>query len=138
VKTIKQIADMLQVDKQRVYRYIRNNHINEAHHEAGMMWFDEAAIYLITQHFSRNNHINEAHQTTSLDAVIFVLQATIDTLQGQLKVKDEQLKAAQEALKAEQLLHADTKKMLSLPGQTDTQSQPTRHRGIFARILSKK
>lgn len=30
-KTIKQIADELRVSKQQVYRYIKRNHISEAH-----------------------------------------------------------------------------------------------------------
>ena len=29
-KSMKQIADSLGIDKQRVYRYIKKNHINEA------------------------------------------------------------------------------------------------------------
>ena len=33
-KTIRQIADELGIDKQKVYRYIRKNHINEAHQTA--------------------------------------------------------------------------------------------------------
>lgn len=33
MKTIKQISDELGVDKQKVYRYIKKNHIKEVHQE---------------------------------------------------------------------------------------------------------
>ena len=34
MKTIREIANELGVDKQKVYRFIKQNHINEAHHKA--------------------------------------------------------------------------------------------------------
>ena len=43
MKTIKQIADELQLDKQKVYRYIKRNHITEAHQDGQVKWYDEAA-----------------------------------------------------------------------------------------------
>lgn len=47
MKTIREIANELGVDKQKVYRFIKQNHINEAHHEAlqrsGVKYYDEAA-----------------------------------------------------------------------------------------------
>ena len=52
-KTIKEIADELGIDKQKVYRYIKKNHINEAYHEVlqknGVKRYDKAAEYLIKQ-----------------------------------------------------------------------------------------
>lgn len=44
--TIKEMAEMVGIDKQKVYRFIKKNHINEAHHEA--------------HHEALQNHINEA------------------------------------------------------------------------------
>jgi predicted transcriptional regulator len=56
MKTIREIANELGVDKQKVYRFIKQNHINEAHHEAlqrsGVKYYDEAAETLIKQGFS--------------------------------------------------------------------------------------
>jgi predicted DNA-binding protein YlxM (UPF0122 family) len=34
VYTLKEIADELKVDKQKVYRFVVRNHISEVHHEA--------------------------------------------------------------------------------------------------------
>ena len=37
-KTMKQIADEIGIDKQRVYRYIKKNHVNVAHQKNGVMY----------------------------------------------------------------------------------------------------
>lgn len=46
-KTIKQISDEIGVDKQKVYRYIKKNHINESHQENGVMYYDQNAQNII-------------------------------------------------------------------------------------------
>ena len=84
-KTIKQIADELGLNKQKIYRYIKNNHINEAHQKNGMMYYDDVAEIIIKQAFLKNsvsdeshqNHINEAVN----DVVIDVLLKQSETLQ---------------------------------------------------------
>ena len=64
-KSIKQIADELGVDKQKVYRYIVTHHINEIHHEAhrknGTKYYDEVAETLIKQGFLNDDIHHEAH-----------------------------------------------------------------------------
>ena len=50
-KTIKQIADEIGLDKQKVYRFIKKNHINEAHQKNGVMYYDEAVKSHIKSHF---------------------------------------------------------------------------------------
>jgi uncharacterized membrane protein YhiD involved in acid resistance len=98
MKTIKQIADSLGIDKQRVYRYIRKHHISEAHHEAGVMYFTDVVESCVNQHFFDSGCISEAHQehikTTSLDTVITLLQ-------HELEMKNMQIKALQERLDEE-------------------------------------
>ena len=42
-----------EIDKQRVYRYIRKSRIREAQHDDGLMYYDEAAEAAIMQHFLR-------------------------------------------------------------------------------------
>ena len=69
-KTIKQMADALGVDKQRVYRYIKKSCIKEAHQKNGVMYYDEAVEKRIKQAFSQN----EPHQeSASSDTVVDVL-----------------------------------------------------------------
>lgn len=110
-KTIKEIADELGVDKQKVYRFIKQNHINEVHrevlHEAlqrsGVKYYDEAAETLIKQEILANGASAEAHHEVHhealqnrineavFDAVIEMLQKELDRKNEQLAVKDKQI-----------------------------------------------
>ena len=119
MKTIKQIADSLGVDKQRVYRYIRKNNINESHQDAGVMWYDETAEKLIISHFTENNPASrctsDTNHAASLDMVIAMLKDELDTKNEQIKELNARLSettaallAAQQSAQAAQLLHAGT------------------------------
>lgn len=147
MKTIKQIADGLGLDKQKVYRYIRKNCISEAHQEAGVMYYDDAAETLIQKHFLKNTASSEAHQTTSNDAVI---DAVISMLKNELDIKNEQIRelnerlaesnaalvAAQQSAQAAQVLHAGTmKKQLTNGEEQETTSES---KGFFGRWFGKK
>lgn len=99
-KTIKQIADELGVEKQKVYRFIQKNHIKEVHHEThqknGVKYYDDVAQMLIKQGLSDKVTSNEVHQNyienTSNEAVFEALLKQIDVLQEQIKIKDEEIK----------------------------------------------
>lgn len=153
MKTIKQIADTLEVDKQRVYRYIRRNRISEAHHEAGVMWYDEAAERLIIQHFSKSDCIrdvhHEAHHTTSNDTVI---DTVVVMLQRELDIKNEQIRelnarlaesnaalvAAQQSAQAAQFLHAGTMQKQLTDAGADQAEPDAPAKNLLARIFRKK
>jgi len=140
-KTIKQIADELGVDKQKVYRYIKKNHINEAHHEAlqknGVKQYDEAAETLIKQGLLRETASGEAHhevlQNHINDAVFdTVSDAVIDMLRKELEIKNKQIEdlnarlaeissalvMAQKTAQAAQALHAGTIQQQLTSGDT--------------------
>ena len=165
MKTIREIADELGVDKQKVYRFIKQNRINEAHHEAlqrsGVKYYDEAAETLIKQGLSANGVSSEAHHEVLqnrineavFDAVIEMLQKELDRKNEQLAVKDKQiaelnarlsecssaLVAAQQTAQAAQALHAGTIQQ-QLTGEATDQLQaaaePTENRkGWFHRIF---
>lgn len=163
-KTIKEIADELGVDKQKVYRYIKKNHINEAHHEAlqknGVKRYDEAAETLIKQgifgestsgeahHEALQNHINEVVCDT-------VSEALIDMLRKELEIKNEQIRelnarlaessaalvAAQQTAQAAQALHAGTMQRQLLAGEEETElqedSQAGKKSGWWSRLFSR-
>lgn len=136
MKTIKQIADELGVPKQRVYRYIKSNHINEAHQENGVMYYDDVAETTIKQAFSQNGttskEAHEAHQNHINDTVI-------DVLKNQLEVKDKQIEQLQRtveqltaALTAAQALNAADKQQLLQLEDKHT------HTSLWNRIFGKK
>lgn len=140
MKTIREIANELGVDKQKVYRFIKQNHINEAHHEAlqrsGVKYYDEAAETLIKQGFLDETASSEAHQNRINEAVF---DAVIEMLQKELEIKNEQIKelnerlsecsaallAAQQTAQAAQALHAGTIQQQLTDGAADLeQEQP--------------
>lgn len=125
MKTIKQIADELGVDKQKVYRYIKKNHIKEVNQERftdvlqknGAKYYDEVAEALIKQGFSDNTASDDVHQEVHQnyinDAVIDtflkqieVLKNELDMKNDQIKEKDKQLSDTLKALNQAQQLHA--------------------------------
>ena len=148
MKTIKQIAEALNVDKQRVYRYIRKNRISEAHCEAGVMWYDEAAESIVNRHFSNNDHISEAHHTASGDAVI---DTVVVMLQKEIDIKNEQIRelnarlaesnaalvAAQQSAQAAQMLHAGTMQQQLTDGSADQAEPATPAKRFIARIFGR-
>lgn len=103
MKTIKQVAEELEISKQKLYRYIKSHHINDAHQTASVIYIDDVLESKLKQHFlsetvSDDVHHN-AHQTASNDAVI-------EALLMQLQKKDEQIETLQKLLDQEQQLHA--------------------------------
>lgn len=125
MKTIKQIADELGIDKQRVYRYIKKNHIKEAHHEAlqknDVKHYDEVAESLIKSAFLESEVHHEALQSTSNDVVIDVLLMQSEALQKELEIKNRQIEELtkmladnQKLLDQAQQLHALSEKKILL------------------------
>lgn len=82
-KTIKQIADELGVSKQRVYRFIKQNCINEAHQNRINDTVSDAVIELLREELNRKNEqiqqLNERLAETT--AALVAAQQTIQTVQ---------------------------------------------------------
>lgn len=148
-KTIKQIADEIGLDKQKVYRFIKKNHINEAHQKNGVMYYDEAVESLIKSHFSKITTSNEAHQTTSNDAVIDVLMKQSEILKNELEIKNKQidelnkrLEENQRLLDQQQQLQAIAENKIKMLEQKETPPEPVNgsssiesKKGFFARLF---
>lgn len=136
MKTTKQIADELGIDKQRVYRYIKKNHINEAHQKNGVMYYDEVAESAIKRAFDNKTASNEVHQKRINETVIDTLLKQSEMLQKELEIKNKQIEKLNEMLaesykllNQEQQLHAMTKQELKLlevkvEEQDQTKEQP--------------
>lgn len=122
-KTIKQIADELGLDKQRVYRFIKKNHISEVHQKSGILYYDETVESLIKSHFSKLNISSEVHQTTSNDAVIETLLKQTEILQKELEIKNKQIDNLTKALDQEQQLHLLAKQQVQLLEQSADNSK---------------
>ena len=88
MKTLKQIADEIGVSKQRVYRFIKKNHINDVHHEAGIIYISDTLEELIKSHFQKNNTHHDTYYNCINDTMN---DAVLNTLINQIKEKDNQI-----------------------------------------------
>lgn len=112
MKTVRQIADEIGVPKQRVYRFIKKECINEAHQQNGVMYYDEAAEFLIKQGFSETDasvEVDDAHRDTLHDTVTDVV---IGMLQQELDAKSKQIESLQSELAKEREHNREKDKQL--------------------------
>lgn len=118
--SIKQIAARLGTTKQRVYRCIKKNCINEAHSETvngnTVLMYDNAAFTriceLLKTDSSTSKETHEAHQEAHHNTAN---EALYEALLKQLEVKDQQIEQLQKALDQAQKLNAmDKQKILEL------------------------
>lgn len=127
--TIKQMADMLHVSKQRVYRCIKAKCINEAHRDTvkgnAVMMYDETAFNQIKECFSESekSHQETDHDTRS-DAVYDALLKQLEMKDQQISDLNERLRDAQRALDQEQQLHAMDRQKLTMIDAAKSDSDP--------------
>jgi len=157
-KTIKQIADELGVDKQKVYRFITKNHITASSEVVQSKYYDESAQSLILSAFSHittsEDRIGEAHQKSGQDLMLETLIKELDEKNKQLSVKDKQidelnarlaetttaLVTAQQTAQVAQALHAGTIRQQLESGGNDPSEPddiPPKKHGVFDRIFGK-
>ena len=115
-KTLKQIADELNISKQKVYRYVKDNHINEAVQDGQVKRYDEAVQQQIKSHFLKNEPHHEPHQKPHHDAVY-------DALLKQLEIKDKQIEQLQLLLNQQQKLQALNQQKIELLEQKNEVSK---------------
>ena len=159
----KQIADMLNVSKQRVYRCIKANHINEAHREAvkgnTVLMYDTAAFMRIKGILTRDSVSSEAHHEVHHEAVHNTPnEAVYEALLKQLEIKDQQiselnerLKEAHKALDQAQHLQALSEQKINFlesqkndnteqepsGGESDQENLAPPKKGLWSRIFKK-
>ena len=113
MKTLKQIADELGIEKQKVYRFVQKHHINEADEVKQTKLYDETAESLIKSHFchitaSNERCNNESHPKSSFDPLLAQLMRELDIKNEQIKRLQEENANLIESLKTSQALHAGT------------------------------
>lgn len=157
----KQIADILNVSKQRVYRCIKANHINEAHHEAvkgnTVLMYDMAAFTRIKGILANDSVSSEAHHEVHHEAVHDTPnEAVVEALVKQLEIKDQQIQELNERLKeahkaldqAQHLQAMSEQKINLLESQKNDNTEPTHDesdqseqqatkKGLWSRIFKK-
>ena len=149
----KQIADKLNLPKQKVYRCIKLNHIKEAHTETvkgnTVLMYDKQAIEQIESILQGGASISsEAHSEVHHEAVNEALNEAVlkqlEILNEQLKTKDKQIENLQKLLDQEQHLNAmNHEKILLLeskleePNEVDPKESDEQQKGFWAKIFKK-
>ena len=149
----KQIADKLNLPKQKVYRCIKLNHIKEAHTETvkgnTVLMYDKQAIEQIESILQGGaTTSNEAHSEVHHEAVNEALNEAVlkqlEILNEQLKAKDNQIENLQKLLDQEQHLNAmNHEKILLLeskleePNEVDPKESDEPPKGFWAKIFKK-
>ena len=145
----KQIADKLNLPKQKVYRCIKLNHIKEAHTETvkgnTVLMYDKQAIEQIESILQGGaTTSNEAHQKAVNDTVNEAVLKQLEILNEQLKTKDKQIENLQKLLDQEQQLNAmNQQKILALetkleePNETDPEESDEIPKGFWTRFFKK-
>ena len=149
----KQIADKLNLPKQKVYRCIKLNHIKEAHTETvkgnTVLMYDKQAIEQIESILQGGaSTSSEAHSEVHHEAVNEALNEAVlkqlDILNEQLKTKDKQIENLQKLLDQEQQLNAmNHEKILLLeskleePNEVDPKESDEPPKGFWTRFFKK-
>ena len=152
----KQIADKLNLPKQKVYRCIKLNHIKEAHTETvkgnTVLMYDKQAIEQIESILQGGaTTSNEAHSEVHHEAVNEALNEAVlkqlEILNEQLKAKDKQIENLQKLLDQEQHLNAmNHEKILLLESKLEEPTDqepiepdepPTEQKGFWAKLFKK-
>lgn len=145
----KQIADKLNLPKQKVYRCIKLNHIKEAHTETvkgnTVLMYDKQAIEQIESILQGGaSTSSEVHQKAVHDTVNETVLKQLEILNEQLKTKDKQIENLQKLLDQEQQLNAmNQQKILALeskleePDETDPKESDETPKGFWSRLFKK-
>lgn len=153
--SMKQIADQLNVSKQRVYRCIKSNCISEAHHEVvkgnTVLMYDNAAVERIKQllgvtndetvevHREVHQEAGEAHHETVHDTVYEALLKQLEIKDQQIKELNERLAEAHKSLDQEQQLHLLSKQQIKELEEKPTETKsPDQEESAAEPVQNKK
>lgn len=143
VKTVKQIADELGVDKQKVYRYIKNNQIKEcineslyeAHQKNSVKYYNEAAETLIKQGIMEKSASSEVHHEVhqkhikSTSNEVFLKR--IEALEKELDIKNDQIDTLLRLVNQAQQLQAITEQKIKAIEEKEENSKKSWWSRIF-------
>lgn len=157
-KTIKQIADELNVSKQAVYKRYKNKLYTEVHPythtENNVLYIDEQGENIIKQDFLKSNAETESHTDTHTDthtkphtdiegvhSIIHTLNTTIELLQKQLEEKDKQIAALMETIQTQAKgisaeSHAELADKLKIESAEDRAEREKK--GFFRRMFNRQ
>lgn len=140
MKSLKQIADEIGIDKQKVYRFVTKNHIKESHQIGKTKQYNEAVEKLIKHQFDQEVIHQEPVQNHIEKSVFDVIEKQLEEKSNQLKVKDLQIDKLNQALNQQQQLHLklqqDMTHLLESNQQLLEYKSEQENKGFWARLFS--
>ena len=116
MKTLKQIADEIGIDKQKVYRFVVRNGITASSEVKQSKLYDEVAERLIKSHFHRittsSERNGEAHQKSGQEQLLEQLIKELEVKNEQIREKDRQLAEKDRQLNVVHELLAENQKLI--------------------------
>lgn len=116
MKTLKQIADEIGTDKQKVYRFVVKNGITASSEVKQSKLYDEVAERLIKSHFNNTTTSNErsgdVHHKSGQEQLLEQLIKELETKNEQIREKDRQLAEKDKQLNAVNEMLAENQKLL--------------------------
>lgn len=143
--SIKDMANKLNIPKQKVYRCIKRYCINEVHQEAvkgnTVLMYDDVAFKRITELLGISYSASfDTHNDTVFDALLKQseeLKADKKMLINQLAEKDKQIAELQQALNQEQQLHLLSKQRVHQLEAVNDAVEEKSKKGFWERIFGK-
>ena len=143
--SIKDMANKLNIPKQKVYRCIKRYCINEAHQEAvkgnTVLMYDDVAFKRITELLGISYSASfDVPNDTLFDALLKQseeLKANKKMLINQLAEKDKQISELQQALNQEQQLHLLSKQRVHQLEAVNDAVEEKSKKGFWERIFGK-
>jgi IS30 family transposase len=144
--SIKEIADSLGVSKQRVYRCIKTNHINEAVNEVvkgnNVLKYDKQAVERIKQLLGVGTaNDKNASNKASNDTVIEALLKQLEIKDKQIEALNERLTEVNRILEQQQKLNAlDKQQILQIESRQEDAAEEIIHadgerKGFFSKLF---
>jgi predicted transcriptional regulator len=132
-KTVTEIAEELGIDRQRVYRYVRAELMNDESVilEGRVLYLKEPAEQAVREHFA---DVDKDKSQTNKESIIEVLQSEIDAQEREIERLHKLLQTTHNALdNAQKLQAAAEQRYLQLEQQT-AEKKPDESEGIFRRV----
>lgn len=131
MKTIKEIADELGIEKQKVYRFIKKNQIQEVNQEYinevlqknNVKYYDDAAESIIKRGLYKERTSKEAHQNCINEAENEVLLTQIEMLKKELEEKNNQINTLLCIVNQAQKLQAISEQKIKVLEQNEPEKQ---------------
>ena len=105
MQSMKEIADKIGIDKQRVYRYIKKHNIIESGMQDNTKLYSDDIFNQIKENLGKAEseapREQEQKPTNTDDKILTILETTIQVLQNQLAEKDKQINDLTETVKTQ-------------------------------------